>query len=100
MEYVELQESEEEQYNQELKYLDEPNQSSIYSEIDEDTESIFKARSDIFQPSISSQNIRNRSKSIRNEQPMDVEPLEKKSIKESNDSLSNEKEILDIEDPW
>jgi len=100
MEYVELQDSEEEQYNQELKYLDEPNQSSIYSEIDEDTESNFKARSDIFQPSISSQNIRNRSKSIRNEQPMDVEPLEKKSIKESNDSLSNEKEILDIEDPW
>jgi len=100
MEYVELQDSEEEQYNQELKYLDEPNQSSIYSEIDEDTKSNFKTRSDIFQPSISSQNIRNRSKSIRNEEPMDVEPLEKKSTKDSRDSLSSEKEILDIEDPW
>ena len=100
MEYVELQDSEVEQYNQELKYLDEPNQSSIYSEIDEDTKSNFKTRSDIFQPSISSQNIRNRSKSIRNEEPMDVEPLEKKSTKDSRDSLSSEKEILDIEDPW
>ena len=36
MEYVELQDSEEQQYNKELRYLDEPNQSSIYSEIEED----------------------------------------------------------------
>merc|ERR1712138_249655 len=36
MEYVELEESEEEQYSQQLRYLDEPNQSSIYSEIEEE----------------------------------------------------------------
>ena len=31
---------------------------------------------------------------------MDVEPLEKPSIKKPQDSLSNYKENLDIEDPW
>merc|ERR1712138_15063 len=36
MEYVELQDSEEEQYNEELRYLDEPNQSLMYSETEED----------------------------------------------------------------
>ncbi|WP_413678973.1 PRC-barrel domain-containing protein [Prochlorococcus sp. MIT 0916] len=104
MEYVELQDSEEEQYNQELRYLDEPNQSSIYSEIDEDevnyTESKLNTRSDNFKPKINPRNIKNRSKITREEQPMDVEPLEKSPIKKPEESLSNDKEILDIEDPW
>ena len=104
MEYVELQDSEEEQYNQELRYLDEPNQSSIYSETEDDelsyAESNFKTRSDNFQAKISSQPSKNRSKIIREEEPMDVEPLEQPSIKKPQDSLSNYKENLDIEDPW
>jgi len=104
MEYVEIQDSEEQQYNQELRYLDEPNQSSIYSETDEDelidSESDFKTRSDNFQTKITSQNIKNRSKMSRGEEPIDVEPLEKSSIKNPQDSLFNDKEILDIEDPW
>ncbi len=76
----------------------------MYSEIDEDdvtyTESKFKTKSDTFQTKISTQNIKNRSKIIRDEEPMDVEPLEKSSIKKPQDSLANDKEILDIEDPW
>ena len=104
MEYVELQDSEQEQYNQELRYLDEPNQSSIYSETDKDevsyTESKFKTRSDNFQAKISSKNIKNRSQITREEEPMDVEPIEKSSIKKSHDPLFNDQEILDIEDPW
>ncbi len=104
MEYVELQDSEEEQYNQELRYLDEPNNSSIYSEINEDeanyTESKFKTRSDHFEEKISSKNIKNRSKLAREEEPMDVEPIEQESVKQPNNSLSTDKEILDIEDPW
>ena len=31
---------------------------------------------------------------------MDVEPLEKSSIKKSQDLFSNDKENIDIEDPW
>ena len=31
---------------------------------------------------------------------MDVEPLEKSSIKKSQESISNDKKLLDIEDPW
>ncbi len=104
MEYVELHDSEEEQYNQELRYLDEPNQSSIYSEVDEDqvnyTESKFKNISDNLQSKKSSQNIKNRSKITREEEPIDVESVEKSSIKKPQDFLSNDKEILDIEDPW
>jgi len=104
MEYVELQDSEEEQYNQELRYLDEPNQSSIYSEIDEgevnSNQSEFKTRAKNYKAKISSQNIKNRSKVTREEEPLDVEPLEQSSIKKPLDSLSNNKEILDIEDPW
>ena len=104
MEYVELQDSEEEQYNQELRYLDEPNRSSIYSENGEDelnyTESQSNTSSNNFQKKISSQNIKNRSKIIREEEPMDVEPLEQPSIKKSQNLISNDKEILDIEDPW
>ena len=104
MEYVELQDSEEEQYNQELRYLDEPNESSIYSEIDEDEvnypELKFKTRTDNFQEEIPSKNIKNRSKITRKEEPMDVEPLEKSSIKKSQDLKPNDKEIADIEDPW
>ncbi len=104
MEYVELQDSEEEQYNQELRYLDEPNRSSIYSEIDEDevnyNESKFTTRSDKLKSKISSRNIKNMPKIIRDEEPLDVEPIEKPYIKNPKNSLSNDKENLDIEDPW
>jgi len=104
MEYVELQDSEEEQYNRELRYLDEPNKSSIYTEIDEDevnyNESKFKTGSDNFQANISSKIIRNRSKKSIEGEPMDVEPLEKLSINKVQDALSNDKDNLDIEDPW
>ena len=104
MEYVELQDSEEQQYNKELRYLDEPNQSSIYSEIDEDevnySESNFKNRTDDFQAKFSSKNTKNKSKNIRNEEPMDVEPLEDLTTNNSKDMISNDKEVLDIEDPW
>ena len=75
-----------------------------HDEIDEDelnyVESKFKGRSDNLQEKISPKNIKNRSKITREEEPMDIEPLEKSSIKEPKDSLSNDKEILDIEDPW
>lgn len=104
MEYVELQDSEEQQYNKELRYLDEPNQSSIYSEIDEDevnySESNFKNRTDDFQAKFSSKNTKNKSKNIRNEEPMDVEPLEDLTTNNSQDMISNDKELIDIEDPW
>ena len=104
MEYVELQDSEEQQYNKELRYLDEPNQSSIYSEIDEDevnySESNFKNRTDDFQAKFSSKNTKNKSKIIRNEEPMDVEPLEDLTKNNSQDMISNDKELIDIEDPW
>ena len=104
MEYVELQDSEEQQYNKELRYLDEPNQSSIYSEIDEDevnySESNFKNRTDDFQAKFSSKNTKNKSKNIRNEEPMDVEPLEDLTTNNSKDMISHDKELIDIEDPW
>ena len=104
MEYVELQDSEEQQYSKELRYLDEPSQSSIYSEIDEDevsySESTFKNRSDNFQAEMSSQNTQNKSKISREEEPIDVEPLEKLSTNNSQDMISNDKELIDIEDPW
>jgi len=104
MEYVELQDSEEQQYNKELRYLDEPNQSSIYSEIDEDevnySESNFKNRTDDFQAEFSSKNTKNKSKIIRDEEPMDVEPLEDSTTNNSQDMISNDKELIDIEDPW
>ena len=104
MEYVELQDSEEQQYNKELRYLDEPTQSSIYSEIDEDlvqnSESNFKNRTDDFQAKFSSQNTKNKSKIIRDEEPMDVEPLEDLMTNNSQDMISNDKELIDIEDPW
>ena len=105
MDYVELQDSEEEQYNQELRYLDEPNQSSTYLDVGADdvnySEPKLKSRSDNFQKKLSSKNIKNRSKIIRDEEPMDVEPLQKKlSNKKPKDSLSDNNENLDIEDPW
>ena len=104
MEYVELQDSEEQQYNKELRYLDEPNQSSIYSEIDEDevnySESNFKNRTDDFQEKFSSKNTKNKSKTIRDEEPMDVEPLEDLTTNNSQDMISNDKQLIDIEDPW
>ena len=104
MEYVELQDSEEQQYNKELRYLDEPNQSSIYSEIDEDevnySESNFKNRTDDFQAKFSSKNTNNKSKIIRDKEPIDVEPLEDLTTNNSQDIISNDKELIDIEDPW
>ena len=104
MEYVELQDSEEQQYNKELRYLDEPNQSSIYSEIDEDavnySESRFKNRTDDFQAKFSSKNTKNKSKITRDEEPMDVEPLEDLTTNNSQDMISNDKQLIDIEDPW
>jgi len=104
MEYVELQDSEEQQYNKELRYLDEPNQSSIYSEIEEDevnySESNFKKRTDDFQAKFSSKNTKNKSKIIRDEEPMDVEPLEDLTTNNSQDMISNDKQLIDIEDPW
>ena len=104
MEYVELQDSEEEQYNQELRYLDEPNQSSIYSEIDEEevnySESNFKKRTDAFQAKSLSKITKNKSKIIRDDEPMDVEPLEDLTPNNSQDMISNDKELIDIEDPW
>ncbi len=104
MEYVELQDSEEQQYNKELRYLDEPNQSSIYSEIDEDevnySESNFKNRTEDFQAKFSSKNTKNKSKNIRDREPIDVEPLEDLTTNNSQDMISNDKELIDIEDPW
>ena len=104
MEYVELQDSEQQQYNQELRYLDEPNQSSIYLEQDEDefnyTESKFKNRSDNSQASSPSQNIKNMSEKNLFEQPIDVEPLENSSTKKFQEPISNDKKNFDIEDPW
>ena len=104
MEYVELEESEQAQYNQELRYLDEPSQSPMYSDIEEEgltvKESEFINRPSIYQTKISSQNNKNRSKTSRNEEPMDVEPLEKSSINNLKELKTNDKELLDIEDPW
>ena len=104
MEYVELQDSEEQQYNKELRYLDEPNQSSIYSEIDEDevnySESNFKNRTDDFQAKFSSKNTKNKSKILRDKEPIDVEPLEDLTTNNSQDMISNDKQLIDIEDPW
>ena len=104
MEYVELEESEQAQYNQELRYLDEPSQSSMYSDIEEEgltaNESELINRPSIYQTKISSRNNKNRSKTSRNEEPMDVEPLEKSSINNLKELKTNYKEILDIEDPW
>ncbi len=104
MEYVELQDSEDEQYKQELRYLDEPNQSTIYSEIQEDrlnySELPLNDRSETYQTQISPRKIQNRSNILRDEEPMDVEPLENSSQNRSKDSLTNDKESLDIEDPW
>ncbi len=104
MEYVELEDSEAEEYNQELRYLDEPNQSLLYSENQEDRlnygESKFKNESDNYQTKIASRNNKNRSKISRLEEPMDVEPLEKIPTEKTEDSLSKDNQILDIEDPW
>ena len=104
LDYVELQDEEEDQYNRELRYLDDPNQSSIYSEINDDelnyTEQKFKTRSNDFQTKISSKNIKNRPKIEIEQEPMDVEPLDKSSVNESQDSLQNKNKAIDIEDPW
>ena len=104
MEYVELEGSEDEQYTEELRYLDEPNESLIYSEIEEEEsnyrESKLTNESDTYQTRIPPRINKNRSKNSKFEEPMDVEPLEKSSIKKSQESISNDKKLLDIEDPW
>ena len=104
MEYVELQDTAEEQYNQELRYLDEPQNSSIYSEIEEgrlnDSESNLINRSSAYRNKISPRNKDIRSNILRNQEPLDIEPLDQTPIKNLQDSESNDKEILDIEDPW
>ncbi len=104
MEYVELQDSEEQQYNKELRYLDEPNQSSIEPEIDEDkliySESKIENISDNYQVKMSSRNNKNRSKISKQEEPLDVEPLEESTKINSQEMISNNKEFIDIEDPW
>ena len=56
----------------------------------------FKNRTDDFQ----AKNSKNKSKNIRNEEPMDVEPLEDLTTNNSKDMISNDKELIDIEDPW
>jgi len=63
-------------------------------------ESKNKSRSDNFYAKMSSQNTKNRSKMSRKEEPLDVEPLEKSSTINSQDVISNDKEVIDIEDPW
>ncbi len=104
MEYEELSDDEEEQYNQELRYLDEPNQSSIYSEIEDNqtthSQSNYINRSDSSRIKISSSNNKNRSQILRDEEPMDVEPIHELKKKKSLDSIPNDKDMLDIEDPW
>ena len=104
MEYVELQDMDEEQYNQELRYLDEPNQASIYSDIEQEElneiESKLKDRSSTYPNKISPRKTDNRSKILIDEEPMDVEPLDKSSTNKNKDFKSNDKEVLDIEDPW
>ncbi len=104
MEYVEIEESEEGQYNQELRYLDEPSQSPMYSDIEEEgltaSEVDLINRPSIYPTKISSRNNKNRSKTSRNEEPMDVEPLEQSSMKNIEELKTNDKELLDIEDPW
>ena len=104
MEYVELQETDENQYNQELRYLDEPNESSIYSEIEEGNSNFNDSklinRYETYPNKISPRSVNNRSKTSRNDEPMDIEPIEEKSNKKSKDLIPNDKESLDIEDPW
>ena len=104
MEYVELEESEEQQYNQQLRYLDEPNQSPAYSEILEDelsyNDSELINSSDNLEYKISPRRKKIRSSITRDEEPMDVEPIEKLPAEIADNSSSNEKKPLDIEDPW
>ena len=103
LDYVELRDLEEEQYNQELKYLDEPNQDSIYSGIDENelnyTNSNLKTKFDNLQANISSKNVKNRPKIKIDQEPLDVEPIERSSVNQSQDSSLNDNKTLDIEDP-
>ena len=108
MEYVEVNDLEDDEYNQELRYIDEPSQSSNYSKFDEDkdydeldyTEPKIKSKSNNFQAKLSSETIKNRSKRVRDEEPMDIEPIEKSSIQKPQNYPSKDKETLDIEDPW
>ena len=57
-------------------------------------------KTDNFQGNISPPKIKNRSKITREKEPIDVEPLDKLSITESQDSKAKDKELSDIEDPW
>ena len=55
---------------------------------------------DTYQTKRSPRNNKNRSKISKIEEPMDIEPFEKSSKEKSKESISNEKQLLDIEDPW
>ena len=57
-------------------------------------------RTDNIENKLSPRNTKNRSSIIRDEEPMDVEPVEKISPKKSQDFPSSDTELLDIEDPW
>ena len=103
MEYVELKDSDEQQYKQELRYLDDSNQPSIYSEIEEEdnfNETKFKNKSDTFKVNTSPKNNKNRTKRNRAEEPIDIEPLDNLSMNKPQDSIPSDKDLLDIEDPW
>ena len=103
LEYVELKDSDEQQYKQELRYLDDSNQPSIYSEIEEEdnfNETKFKNKSDTFKVNTSPKNNKNRTKRNRAEEPIDIEPLDNLSMNKPQDSIPSDKDLLDIEDPW
>ena len=54
----------------------------------------FKNRTDDSQGKFSSENTKNKSKNIREEEPMDVEPLEELTTNNPKDMRSNDKEQL------
>ena len=100
MEYVEVEQHEEQQYKKELKYLDEPNQSLISSDLEEEKEIYNLDQSEISKNQTSFRNNKNRSNMLRKEELLDVEPIDELSNKKSKGKISNNKELLDIEDPW
>ncbi len=105
MEYVELDEPEQEQYNQKLRYLDGPTKSSIYSDYEAENDSYNESKDveklNTFNTNkITPRNNKNRSIKTREEEPMDVEPLENLPQEVSRKSKINDNESIDIEDPW
>ena len=104
MEYVELDEPEQEQYSQQLRYLDEPNKYSIYSDFENEQDNYNESKDleklDALNSKITPRNNKNRSIKTREEEPLDVEPLENSSQEISRKSKINDNEIIDIEDPW